>query len=156
MVAYTVIVADRSGAGIYRLPTPGGVMRKLEAVQNPAGHRHERDLGSDAPGRVLGWGGVRHAYAPRHTLQQHATETFARAVIGAAQRAAGRRATAEVLLVAAPGLRGTLRRFMPKTWRVTVMPLGLTKVPAAELRRRVVKFLSGPPERPRRVWYGAA
>jgi hypothetical protein len=143
MAGYTVIVADHSAAGIYRLPATNAPLRRIAVVANPAGHRHERDLGSDAPGRVMGWAGVRHAFTARHTLQQHATEMFVRAIVSAARPVAGRRPGTEVLVVAAPGLRGTLRRFMP--------PL-----PAKELRTRVVRFISGPPERPRRVWFGAA
>jgi hypothetical protein len=156
MAGYTVIVADHSAAGIYSLPAMNSPLRRVAVVENPAGHQHERDLGSDAPGRVMGWAGVRHAFAPRHTLQQHATEVFVRAIVSAARPVAGRRVGTEVLVVAAPGLRGALRRFVPRHWRVTVMPSGLAKLPAKELRTRVVRFISGPPERPRRVWFGAA
>lgn len=156
MVAYTMIVADHSNAGIYQWTGVGSALRKTGEVVNPTGHRHERDLGSDAPGRVMGWNGVRQAFAPRHSLQQHAAETFVRTVIAAADMPSPGRQVAEVLLVAAPGLRGVFRRLIPRSWHVTVLPCNLAKVPATALRERIARFVNAPPERPRREWFGAA
>jgi protein required for attachment to host cells len=141
MAAYTVIVVDHSNAGIYRLVSIAAPLRKLGELANPDGHRHERDLGSSAPGRVMGWGGVRHAYSPRHSRLEHSTERFVRAVIAAAERPVPGRAGREVLLVAAPELRGVFRRLVPRAWQVTDLPCNLARLPPTALRARIAGFL---------------
>ena len=156
MSVYTVIVADHSSATIYDLAGRAAPLTVLDRLVNPAGHRHERALGRSAPGRVMGWNGLRHAFSRRHARLEHATENFVRAVIVAADRPAPGQQRYEVLLVTTPELHGIFRRLAPRSWHVTVLPCNLANAPSAELHSRIAGFLNAPPARPRRGWFGAA
>ncbi|HLQ11804.1 MAG TPA: host attachment protein [Steroidobacteraceae bacterium] len=156
MPAYTVIVADQRNATIYDLAAPAAPLCILDRLVNPAGHRHERGSGSRAPRRPKGWNGLRHALMPRPADRQHATESFLRAVIAAADRPVPGQQRYEVLLITAPALQGVFRRLVPRSWNVTVLPGMLVKSPPGELGLAIAECMISPPARPRRGWFGAA
>jgi protein required for attachment to host cells len=148
MTAFRVLVADKVKAQVYALPSRRGSLNALQSFVNPAGMKPERDLGSGRPGRVTsGTGGGRHAYEAKHTIKEHAEEVFVRDV-AAALTADG---ADPIVLVAAPRLLGSYRRYLPASARhrvVLEIRLDLTKLPALELGKRVREALAAvPPSR---------
>ena len=147
---FTVFVADTRHAKVYELGGPRLTMRAIETLENTFTGKHERDLGSDAPGHVLsragargaGAGGRRTALQPRSTHKQHATRQFARQL---AKRIAGAIATGDgVVLVAAPRFLAELQEHLSKSAKqhiVREVRRDLIDLPASELRRRVVEAL---------------
>jgi hypothetical protein len=141
---YCVVVVDHAKADIYRLPGPRGALQKLASFDNPGGHGHERDLGTSAPGRVSAGGSRRHTFDTRHTLREHALESFVRLIAAeVGGRVTGAKRETHILVVAAAPLLGLLRRFMPRATRcrVSELPRNLSKLPPATLARRLRAFI---------------
>lgn len=141
MTPFRVLVADKVKAQLYELPSPRGGLKSLQCFVNPAGQMPERALGTSRPGRVTsGTGRVRHAYQPKHGLKQHAEEVFIRQIGSALATDAELAHGAPIVLVAAPRLLGLYRRHLAAAVRDRIaleIKLDLTKLPAAELTRRV-------------------
>lgn len=145
MSGLCVFVTDASRADIYDLESPRSRLRKNGSIVNPVARRHDRDLGSDAPGRVLNrMGGVRQAYQPRIPLKRRAAESFARIVAEAISAAAQNH---DIVLVAAPRQMGTIRRSLtaPVLARIVgELRHDLVDLPQLQLQRRIRKQLMAP------------
>jgi protein required for attachment to host cells len=139
MNAQLLLVADHASARLFRVPGRHGAPDELTRLDNPAGHGHERDLGTSAPGRGTGGGeGRRTAYEPAHTLREHATEVFAQHIATAVARATAAEPAAPLVIVAGPEMLGVLRRHLPighsapREW-----PHNLANLPEPDLHRRL-------------------
>jgi hypothetical protein len=144
MSEYCVVVVDHAKADIFRLAGPRSALQKLTTLDNPAGHGHERDLGTAPPGRVSTAGARRHTFEGKHTLRQHATESFVRAISSeVGKRVSGKAGDVQIVVVAAAPLQGLLRRFLPRSTRCPVVELrrNLGKLPQASLAREVRSFV---------------
>jgi protein required for attachment to host cells len=146
MYAYYFVIADHAKCDVVRLRDRRSNPVKLVTVINPAGHRPERDLGTDAPGRVsVGSTAIRHAYQARHTLHEHATELYVRSVLHTLEQLGVTEPDAGILvLVAGPALLGVFRRLLPQPQRerVVELPRSFTKFGASALRERLRKFIA--------------
>jgi len=141
---YCVVVVDHAKADIYRLAGPRGALQKLATFDNPGGHGHERDLGTSAPGRVSAGGSRRHTFDARHTLREHALESFVRLIAAeVGGRVSDAKRETQVVIVAAAPLLGLLRRFTRRAIRcqVSELPRNLSKLPQATLARRLRSFV---------------
>lgn len=140
MPAIRVVVADSARAEIFEMETTHAPLRKLATVANPFTARHERDIGADAPGRVVNrQGGVQHTLAPRHSLKKQATEKFARQL---AERITAEAQSAEggVMLVIAPRFLAQVQSFLPPATKrriVGEVRRNLLESRRLELQRRV-------------------
>ena len=139
MNALLFLVADHASARLFRVPGVNRTPDELSRLDNPAGHGHERDLGSSAPGRGTGGGeGRRTAYESAHTLREHATEVFAQHIAAAVARVTAAEQGAHLVIVAGPEMLGVLRRHLPaghgtsREW-----PHNLANLPEPELHRRL-------------------
>jgi protein required for attachment to host cells len=152
MSTFTVFVADSRHAKVFELSGPEQVLKPIETVLNEHTEKHNRDLGADAPGRMLvrigapndGLGARSIAFQPRRSHKQHATERFARELAARVSTAARENNGDGVLLVASPRLLAELHSHLPRETRRRVvgeLARDLVDLPATELRRRVVDLL---------------
>lgn len=148
MSSYRVVVASIDRAEIYDLPDPRGALEHIVSLANPAAHKRSHDLGTDAPGRVAGGGGsVRHAYQPRHTLKEGATEQFVRSVIEGLVGEYAAKPGADIILIASPRLMAQYKRLAPRALaaRFAVeVPRDLVKSPKAVLETKIRSALARP------------
>jgi protein required for attachment to host cells len=143
MAGIRVIVADSGRATFYELASRRGRLQELGSMTNPAARKHERDLGSGAPGRVMNrMGGVRHAYQAHDSIKGHAAGEFARAL---ARRIAAAPRDRQIMIVAAPRLLSAIRQRLPKGIAARVvseLAHDLVDLPRDELQRRIRDQLS--------------
>jgi len=134
-----MLVADHASARLFRVPGRQGDCDEVTRVDNPAGHGHERDLGSSAPGRGTGGGAGRHtAYEAPHSLREHATEVFAQHIVAAVAHALAAEPAARLVIIAGPEMLGVLRRHLPASHGESrEWPHSLAKLPDGELHRRL-------------------
>ncbi|MFO1425740.1 MAG: host attachment protein [Steroidobacteraceae bacterium] len=140
MPGYRVIVADTAQAVMYELEAPGAPLRETGRLDNPAGHQHERDLGSGKPGRVMNRLGTRHSLQGRRTHKQHETEHFARLVAKSAATDARSAGCDGLVLVAAPRFLAEVKAVMPQAALKRVraeIRRNLVETPKLELRKKV-------------------
>jgi protein required for attachment to host cells len=148
----TVFVADSRQAKIFELSEPGALPRSLETIDNPFTARHDRDLGTDAPGTVMarsgqhgsGAGMRRTALQPRRSHKQHAVSQFARQLADRVTTAANNHDGGGVILVAAPRFLAELRGHLPKSTLQRVvreLPRDLVGLSAPALQRRLAEAL---------------
>ena len=133
MSAIRVVVADSSRAEIFAMASAHAPLQKLATVANPYTARHERDLGADAPGRVVSRQGIQHALAPRHLLKKQATEKFARLLAERIETETRHAEIAGVMLVIAPRLLAQVHSFLSKDAKRRI--LGEVKRNLVESRR---------------------
>lgn len=149
MTEFRVLVADKVKAQLYALPSARSGLKSVQCFVHPAGQLPERALGTSRPGRVTsGTAGVRHAYQPKHGLKEHAEEVFVRQIGSALATDAKAAHGAPIVLIAAPRLLGIYRRHLPTAVRDRIaleIKLDLTKLPAAELTKRVREAIKALP-----------
>jgi len=139
MSSYLMLVADHASARLLRMPDPHATPEELSRLDNPAGHGHERDLGTSAPGRGTGGGeGRRTAYEPAQSLREHATEVFAQHIAVAVAKATAGVPEDQLVVVAGPAMLGVLRQHLPAGQRQALeWPHNLANLPDADLHRRL-------------------
>lgn len=143
MSMYLLLVADHASARLMRVLGPRGTPEELTRLDNPAGHGHERDLGTSAPGRGTSGGGNRTAFEPAHTLREHATEVFAQHVSAAVVRATAAEPDSQLVIVAGPEMLGVLRRHLSAGKRATLeYPHNLANLPDPDLHRRLLEAVA--------------
>ncbi|MCC6172196.1 MAG: host attachment protein [Gammaproteobacteria bacterium] len=146
-----VIVADTSGADLYDLPARRAALQKVGSIANEGAARHERDLGSGPPGRVLNRiAGARHTLQPRESQKQHATARFARTLARAAGVNARSPGVDGLVLVASPRFLSAVKSHLPKSTLSRVIGevrLNLVEAPRSELQQHVRRCLPPPPIR---------
>ncbi len=134
------IVADTRRLRVFEAVTDR-VPFELAVFANPAGGKHERELVSDRPGRVINpASGARQALQNHMPAGEHALQVWLKGVgPSLAELLAGRASTA-VLLFASPRLLPTLRRCLPASLRRLVhaeVTLDLANQPSGTLRKRI-------------------
>jgi protein required for attachment to host cells len=139
MNARLMLVADHATARLFRVPGLQKVADELTRLDNPAGHGHERDLGTSAPGRGTGGGeGRRTAYEAEHTLREHATEVFAQHVAREVARLTTAEPNSGLVIVAGPEMLGVLRKHLPTGHGAPAeWPHNLANLPEPDLHRRL-------------------
>jgi protein required for attachment to host cells len=134
------LVADRRTIRVFE--TSGGAAPSEVAVlRNPAAVRHERDLVSDRPGRVINRAsGAHQAYEPKRSAAEHAMQLWLKQVGPSIRELVQSRRSDGLVLVASPRMLPHLRMSLPGGIRKLVareMPFDLTHASAADLKRRL-------------------
>lgn len=143
MSGYRVLVADTRHAKLFEQETLRAPLRFLDAIDNPYTGKHDRDLGSDAPGRSMsrsGDGVRRTALQPRQTHKQHAVTQFARLLARRLSAEVRAEAVDGLVMVAAPRFMAELESHMSATTRKRVvrqLRRDLVDMPRLDLQRRV-------------------
>jgi protein required for attachment to host cells len=134
------LIADRRTIRVFE--TSGGAAPSEVAVlRNPTAARHERDLVSDRPGRVINRAsGAHQAYEPKKSAAEHAMQVWLRQVGPSIRELVQSRRTDGLVLVASSRMLPHLRRSLPVDIRRLVareMSVDLTHASAADLKRRL-------------------
>lgn len=145
MATTWIIAADESRARVLQVAGPQQ-FDEIEALVNPAGRAHERDLQTDAEPRFNGHGGVGKAGSGRtggpasdreaQGAVEHSVRTFAREVGRYLDRARLENRYDALVIVAPPKFLGTLRKELDKEVEKLVtreLPKDLTGFNASEL-----------------------
>jgi protein required for attachment to host cells len=111
-----ILCANSSRARLFEIDPHSDTPREVADYANPQGRAHERDLRSDASGRLYGRGErpQGHAAAPSETFGEHETERFAEFLREHLDRARNEQRFGQLWIVAAPAFLGHLRRNFPK------------------------------------------
>ena len=157
MPGYRVLVADTRHAKLFELETPKSSLRFVDAIENPHTGKHERDLVSDAPGRLMtrSGGGTRStALVPHSGHKQHAVTQFARLLARRLSSEARADKDAGLVLVAAPRFMAELQEHLSQATRKRVIKelrRDLVDAPRLDLQRRVAAAVkpTGVPATPR-------
>jgi protein required for attachment to host cells len=135
------LVADTRSIRVFEASDRAGAPLEVAVLRNPDAGRHERDLVSDRPGRVInGASGGHQAYEPRVSAKEHAMQVWLRQIGPSIRELIDSRQGDGLVLVAAPRMLASLRRSLPASIRKRVageMPLDLTKSSAANLKKRL-------------------
>lgn len=136
-----VLVADSRTLRVFEGSVAPRSLTEIVDFRNPFAGRHDRDLVSDRPGRVIhAAAGLRHAYEPREHARLHSMQTWLRTIAEPLREVLDARNAEAVVLVAAPRMLGELHRRLPATIRHRVaaeLPLDLTRQPLVALRSRL-------------------
>lgn len=134
-----VVVASESDAAFYDLESRRGRPTLVNRLSDPQARLHDRDFKSDRPGRVFDHaapaGGRRGAVARHGTggerrPRKHEAVLFARRIAEELEGARGRQEFDRLVVMAAPGFLGVLRKAIPESVRSSV---------AAEVHKDLVR-----------------
>lgn len=140
-----ILVADQSEARFYDLrvrepspPLPTHRLLLVGRLTDPKAHLHDRDFSSDRPGRVFDRAplvGARRGATARHGTggerrpRKHEAALFARQIAAELERARRNEEFDRLVIMAAPGFLGLLRKALSPSTRATL---------AAEIRKDLV------------------
>jgi protein required for attachment to host cells len=145
MSGIRVLVANKTQAELYDLPTRRSALKPVRTFTNPAGKKRESALGTSRPGRMMNRSaGVRQAYESKHSIKEQAAEELVRQVAAALAAHVKRGSGTRMVLVAAPQTLGVYRRHLPAPVRKRVIleiQRDLNKLPVATLEKRVMAAL---------------
>jgi len=118
-----IVVADESEARFYDTSRPAGVLQEAGRLENPGARLHDRDLGSDRPGRNFssartGSGAVaHHAFGGEGGPRKHEAGLFAKRIVQELEQAQREQRFDRLVLIAGPVFLGLLRDALPKGLR---------------------------------------
>jgi protein required for attachment to host cells len=143
MSGYRIVVADSAHAKLFMLETPGEPMTHLASIANPFTAKHDRDLGTDAPGRSMsraGNGVRRTALQSKRSPKQHATVQFARLLADRIKQDAKVDRDDLFVLVIAPRFLAEVRAHLPASLQRRIareVKRDLVDAPRSDLKARV-------------------
>lgn len=139
-----VVVADGAGARILEGDgagfTLGSDLNLIEELAPPEGRAHNRDLGTDRPGRTQMASGNRHAVDPRSSPRELAEEAFMRRIAERLDEAIHARSFDRLFVVAPPRALGSLRKALSADVLAKVemeLDKDLTHLSAGEIKEHV-------------------
>ena len=142
MSRYRILVADQASAVFYDAANLAQAPIEIGRVAEPAARLHDRDLGSDRPGRSYeSVGGARHAIDREGGPHQRAAEQFARRVARRLDEARRKDEFDDLVIVAGPRFLALLRKHLPRLTRARVaheIAKDLVHGPADVLRSHLV------------------
>jgi protein required for attachment to host cells len=146
------LVADTRSIRIFEASGRAGAPWEVAVLRNAAAGRHERDLVSDRPGRVInGASGSHQAYERKASAKQHAMQIWLKQIGPSLRELIESRESDALVLVASPRMLGNLRKSLPASIRKLVageMPLDLTNASVADLKRRLRPAMSAASRKP--------
>ncbi|HVE48638.1 MAG TPA: host attachment protein [Casimicrobiaceae bacterium] len=145
MKATWVIVADKSAARIFSVPSPMGELEEVATLAHPEGRLHDRDLRTDQPGQTRDSAGyAMHGMEPKVKPKEQEAMNFARYVAKHIETARVKNQLERVVIVAAPEFLGNLRNAMEEDTKKIVAgehSLNVTKLRSEEIRKRLPERL---------------
>ena len=135
------LVADTRSIRVFEASSRAAAPAEVAVLRNPDAGRHERDLVSDRPGRVINGASGRHqVYQPKASAMQHAMQVWLKQIGPSLRELIESRRSDGLVLVASPRMLANLGRSLPASFRKLVaseMPLDLAHASAADLKRRL-------------------
>ena len=142
MSRYRILVADRAVAVFYDVAALDQAPVEVERISDPEARLHDRELGSDRPGRSYeSVGGARHAIDREGGPHERAAEQFARRVARRLDEARRKDEFDDVVIVAGPRFLALIRKELPRLTRARVaheIAKDLVHGPADVLRSHLV------------------
>ena len=142
MSRYRILVADQAMAVFYDAANLDQAPTEIERIAEPNARLHDRDLGSDRPGRSYeSVGGARHAVDREGGPHQRAAEQFARRVARRLDEARRKDEFDCLVVVAGPRFLALIRKELPRLTRARVaheIAKDLVHGPADVLRSHLV------------------
>lgn len=131
-----VVVAESSRARVFELEKRNLPLIEIQDFNHPEGHLHERDLGSNAPGRGFsGKNGIQHGVEPTSSFKEKGAENFAKSICEYLETAHEGKQFERLVLMAPPDFMGILRKHLAE---------GVKKSVTHELTKNLVRL--GPDE----------
>ncbi|HKQ12674.1 MAG TPA: host attachment protein [Steroidobacteraceae bacterium] len=135
------LVADARSIRVFETSGRAGSPAEVAVLRNPDAGRHERDLVSDRPGRVINSSAGRHqAYEPKSSPMQHAMQVWLKQIGPSLRELIDSRQGDGIVLVAAPRMLASLRKSLPASIRKRVaaeVRLDLAHSSVADLKKRL-------------------
>jgi protein required for attachment to host cells len=146
------LVADTRSIRIFEASDPSGAPVEVAVLRNAGAGRHERDLISDRPGRVInGASGQHQAYERRTSAKEHAMQVWLKEIGPALRELIESRHSGGLVLVASPRMLGNLRKSLPAGVRKLVareLQLDLTNATVADLKKRLRPAMAAATRKP--------
>lgn len=143
-----VLVADHGRARIFRAATPTAPLEEVQDLINAEARVPERELASDAPGRLMGGArgrGTSHsAVQDPQSAHHRGAEVFARRIASTFTQLSVDGAISNLYVIAEPGFLGILRAELPARVRALVageVNKGLARQSAKEIREALPQAL---------------
>ena len=106
-----ILVANQAEARIYSAKWIPGDLVLIDTLTHEEGAAHARDLITDAPGRVHDrMGSARHSMEPGIGVKEEGRRRFVKEMVGQLKAAYLRGDFARLILLAAPGVLGVIRK----------------------------------------------
>ena len=141
MAMMHILVADARTVRVFQSSAAPRSFSEIAVFRNSAAGRHERDLVTDRPGRVINRAaGRRQAYEPRTRARQHSMQIWLKQAGPSIRELLESHDTEGLLLVAAPRVLAELRKCLPSQVSGRVigeLPVDLARQGPAALRVRL-------------------
>ena len=120
MTTTWILSANRSGASLFE--SDGKSMRRLQDIPHPQGRMHNRETGTDKPGRSFdSFGQGRHAMGTEQEPVEHIAQQFARDLAELLNKGRVDHVYDKLVLMAEPKFLGLLRAALDKNTAVLVV-----------------------------------
>ncbi len=117
-----IVVADQAEAIFYDAPSLDARPKEVGRISDPLAHLHDRDLGSDRPGRSYeSVGGARHAIERENDPRWQEAVRFARRISCRLDDALQKGEFDELIVVAGPPFLGLMRSELSRPARERVV-----------------------------------
>jgi protein required for attachment to host cells len=147
------LVADTRSIRVFEAFGRAAAPAEVAVLRNPDAGRHERDLVSDRPGRVINSASGGHqAYERRTSAKQRAMQVWLKQIGPSLRELIESRHSEGLVLVASPRMLANLRRGLPASIRKLVageMPLDLSHASTIDLKRRLRPAMAAATRKPR-------
>ena len=117
-----ILIANQSEARFYSADRIPGNLVLIETLSHEEGAAHARDLTSDAPGRVHDRiGSARHSMEPDTGVKDESRRRFVKEMVDKLKTAQLRGDFDRLVLLAAPGVLGAIRKNLTKELKTAVI-----------------------------------
>jgi protein required for attachment to host cells len=137
-----ILCANASRARLFEVVPHADTPREIADYANAPGRAHERDLQTDAAGRLFGKGDPQGQTTVEGSVAEHETERFAESLRDQLARDHAQHKFAQLWIVAAPAFLGRLRQNLPRELARSVefeLDKDYTTEPAREMFAQVLQ-----------------
>jgi len=140
---FHVLVIDSSTARLFQCRRAKPRLLEIYDFVNPSGHKHEQELVSSRPGRVVNRAaGMRHALGHATSARRYAIERWTQSLSKQLRELLAARRSQGLVLVGSSRLLASVRKGLPKTMPVyATVARNLGHVPASTLAERLLPIL---------------
>jgi len=118
---YRILVADQAEAIFYDAPTMHAVPKEVARISDPLARLHDRDFGTERPGRSHeSMGTTRHSIQREETPRRAEAVRFARRIARRLDDARRRQEFEQLVVVAGPSFLGLVREELSGPTRARV------------------------------------
>jgi len=121
MSKYRIVVADQAEAIFYDAPTLSAVPKEVARISDPLARLHDRDFGTERPGRTHeSMGATRHSIQREETPRRTEAVRFARRIARRLDDARRNDEFEQLVVVAGPSFLGLMREELSGPTRARV------------------------------------